>query len=133
MDYNEAIASLVCWAQDYGYDVQLDRYGDDSIDEESRIISINTNSSLETQLHTLLHECGHLLIYKNGTPFKINDVINKYSERTKIHRVFRVIEEAEAWKRGRALARRLYIELNDDKWNRAVARALKRYMEWAID
>jgi len=133
MDYNEAIASLVYWAQNYGYDVQLDRYGDDSIDEESRIISINTNNSLETQMYTLLHECGHLLIYKNGTPFKVNDIINKYSERTKIHRVFRVVEEAEAWKRGRALARRLYIELNDDKWNRAVARALKRYMEWAID
>tara|TARA_B100000131_G_C18078167_1_gene597189 strand:+ start:795 stop:1196 length:402 start_codon:yes stop_codon:yes gene_type:complete len=131
MDYNDSIVSLICWAQDYGYDVQIDRYGDDSIDEESRIISINSKNSIETQLYVLLHECGHLLIYKNGSSFGLKDVMSKYSERTKIHRVFRVIEEAEAWKRGRSLANRLYIDIDDEKWNRAVARALGKYMDWA--
>ena len=60
-------------------------------------------------------------------------VTENFSEKSNMYRVFTVIEEVEAWKRGLSLANRLGIAVNKDKWNRDVARALKLYMKWCLD
>ena len=132
MEPEQAIYTLICWAQKYNFDVVIIRGGDDSIDEAARVIEINSSNSIETQLYVLLHECGHLLIYNNDDALGTRDVVSKFSERTKMHRVFRVVEEVDAWKRGKLLAKRLGIIVNDEKWNRVMVRALKKYMEWVV-
>lgn len=131
MDYNDAISSLIYWANLKGYIVSITRYGDDSVDSVSKIIEINSNNSVQTQLYVLLHECGHVLVTKNKSSIGIESVLSAYSEKTSIHKVFRVVEEVEAWKRGRALAERLGISVDQKKWDKYVARALKKYMYWA--
>ena len=132
MTHEEAIDSLVYWAETKGYVVDFSYDGDDSVDRESKVISINSTRSSETQLYILLHECGHILVSKSDKVVSGKEVMDKYSEKSKIYRVFTVIEEVESWKRGLALANRLCIPVNKDKWNRDVARAIGTYMEWAL-
>ena len=128
----EYIDALVIWAFEKGYYVIFDRNGDDSICRESKIISIKNTRSLETQLYTLLHECGHLLIYNNNSVFEYERVEGSYGEKTMTRKSFRVIEEVEAWKRGKTLASRLGITINEKKWDREVSSAINKYMKWAV-
>ena len=129
----EAYIGTVCdWLENRGYVVEFSRSGDDSVDRENKIVSINTTRSHETQLHVILHECGHVLI-KDSDPIVngIEEVLKRYSCKSKIHKTFTVIEEAEAWKRGLKLANRLGIPIDKKKWNKDVARAIYKYMLWA--
>lgn len=130
--FKESIDSLIFWADDYGYSVGFSPNGEDSISSDAKYIEINSNSTIETQLYTLLHECGHLLIYNNGSTFGFSDIHKNFSEKSNTHKVFTVIEEIEAWKRGRSLAKRLDIYVDDDAWNRRVCSAIKKYMIWAV-
>ena len=133
MTQQESIDTVIYWLHKRGYFVDFSYNGDDSIDRESKIVSINTTRSLETQLYILLHECGHALVSENDSTVNgTSEVLDKYAEKTSIYRVFTVIEEVEAWKRGLRLAKKLQIPVNKSKWNKDVARAIKRYMEWAL-
>jgi len=96
-----------------------------------KIVSINTTRSIETQLYILLHECGHVLIHNNDNIVGYREVQESFKERSDIHKVFSVMEEAEAWKRGKRLARRFGIEINEEKWNKDLSRALNKYIKWA--
>lgn len=132
MHTNVFISQIVGWLERRGYYVEFDRLGDDSVDRIAKVVSINTTRSEETQLHIILHECGHVLVAEsdlivNGS----SEVLDKFSDSSKIHRTFTVIEEVEAWKRGLALAKRLQIPINKEKWNRDVSRAIYKYMLWA--
>ena len=134
MEHEDAISSLILWFQKRGYHIELERDGHDAIDRISKFVSINSTRSKETQIHVMLHEAGHLLIGEadsivNGE----EEVLKKYSEKSKIHKTFTVIEEVEAWKRGLGLARRLGIPINKEKWNKDVARAIYKYMIWATE
>jgi len=131
MRYCEAIDMLVCWLDAKDYYVEFDKKGDDSVSLEDKIVSINTTRSLETQLYILLHECGHILIHNNEDTVKYRDVQENFKERSNIHKVFVVMEEAEAWKRGKRLGKRLGIEINEEKWNKDLSRALNKYIRWA--
>lgn len=104
---------------------------------EDRTIHINSRQSVEKQLYVLLHECGHLLIddksestefrFKNGyhTPHK--DVKRKF-----IYKCTILEEEFEAWHRGRKLATKLGININDDVFSEIKASFIKSYMRWAL-
>ena len=132
MHTNAFISQIVGWLESRGDYVEFDRLGDDSVDRIAKVVSINTTRSEETQLHIILHECGHVLVAEsdlivNGSV----EVLERFGESSKIHKTFTVIEEVEAWKRGLALAKRLQIPINKDKWNRDVSRAIYKYMLWA--
>jgi hypothetical protein len=128
-----SINSLIYWADSYGYQVAFVAYGEDSICDSAKYIEINSNNTLETQLYCLLHECGHLLIHNNGSTFNFFKISKNFSEKSNTHKVFRVIEEIEAWKRGRGLAKRLCINIDEDAWNRRICSAIKKYMAWALE
>jgi len=133
MDVQQSIDMVVIWAYEKGYSVLFDKDGDNTVCYHSKAISIKTTSAAHIQLHTLLHECGHILVHNNDSPFDFNRITDRFSSSTSTHKIYTVIEEAEAWKRGKQLARRLHIPLDDDKWDMAVARAIKSYMKWALD
>lgn len=132
-NHEDSINSLAYWFQKKGYYVEIDRQGLDAIDRVSKFVSINSTRTKETQVHIMLHEAGHLLISESDTVMDVDEVLNNYSEKSKIHKTFTVIEEVEAWKRGLSLAKRLGIEINKEKWNKDVARAIRKYMVWATE
>ena len=131
MKHSEAIDILVGWLAEKDYHVDFDKKGDDSVSFDGKVVSINTTRSIETQLYILLHECGHVLIHNNDHIIGYREVQENFKEKSDIHKVFQVMEEAEAWKRGKLLARRLGIEVNEEKWNRDLSRALNKYIKWA--
>jgi hypothetical protein len=131
MNHSEAIDTLVGWLDSKDYFVEFDRKGDDSVALADKIVSINTTRSIETQLYVLLHECGHVLIHNNDYIIGYREVQENFKEKSDIHKVFQVMEEAEAWKRGKHLARRLGIKINEEKWNKDLSRAMNKYIRWA--
>lgn len=128
-----SLEALVVWAFDRGYHVEFVKNGDDCICHISKTIEINSSNPLENQVMYLLHECGHALIFDNGGFLDFAYVRDKENAGTSKFKVYRLAEEIEAWKRGFNLANRLKIPLNDEKWDRAVVRAIKKYINWAAD
>ena len=132
MDWTIHISNLIHWANQKGYHVELIEGGSDTICQLSKTIEINSSSKIELQIIKLLHECGHVLIFENGSSFNFKEK-NTYSESTVGYKVFTVIEEIEAWKRGRDLAKRLNIPIEEAEWEKDMIRALKKYINWASD
>lgn len=100
-------------------------------------IHINSRQSIENQLYTLLHECGHLLIDDRSqtTEFRFRKgyyVLDEVVRKSFVHRVSIVDEEFEAWARGRKLARKLGVKINDDVFDELKAKFLRSYMLWAV-
>jgi hypothetical protein len=126
------LEALETWAIFKGYQVYITEDGDDTIDFESKTIMIKSTTSIERKIMTLLHECGHILVYENDS-LGIRKIASYELKKTKESRVFTVIEEIEAWKRGLKLSKRLGIPIDKKKWNRAVTDAISKYMKWAIE
>jgi Zn-dependent peptidase ImmA (M78 family) len=66
-EWVQAINILEVWANERGYHVEFCENGDNSICSVSKIIEINSSISVENQVYYLLHECGHALVFDNGS------------------------------------------------------------------
>ena len=132
MDYYSAINRLIHWADDKGYHVMIEPDGDDTICYQSKTISIKSTRRDQIQLYILLHECGHLLTENNGSVHKFDLIKESYTEKAQIVKTYNVIEEVEAWKRGRVLANRLGIPVDEKVWQKEVSKAITKYMKWAL-
>jgi len=131
--WKEYRGALEGWVIDKGYSIDFVRGGDNSICSVSKYIEINSRHNLEHQVYYLLHECGHLLIFENGSKYNFREMEKKYSKKTNSNNIFVVIEESEAWYRGMMLGKRLGMEIDEKKWEKAMTRALKTYLDWAAN
>jgi hypothetical protein len=122
---------LEVWANERGYFIDFRKDGDNSICSVSKIIEINSSIPVETQVYYLLHECGHALIFDNGSFYNFEQIKKAHPEENDYHRVFVILEEAEAWKRAYNLAKRLFIDIDEDRWKSEVVDALSKYVKWA--
>ena len=132
MDWNKYLGSLEIWASDRNYHINFTRNGDNCICHVSKIIEINSSCAPDKQVIYLLHECGHALIFDNGSSHNFK-AKRSYKKHTVASKVFVVIEEIEAWRRGRELAKRLNIPIDDVIWEKSMVKALKKYINWASD
>ena len=136
--YEKSIEILCEWVQNRGHEVRFQKELGDQLSYEDKIIFINTRQGMENQLYSLLHECGHLLVYLSHNGFERDHPMYAYKatkrqEKTKKCKVSVIGEEYEAWKRGRKLAKRLDIEVNKDKFDLAMTKALMSYFKWAAN
>jgi Zn-dependent peptidase ImmA (M78 family) len=131
--YTSYLETICIWLYARGFCVNFDTDGDDALYKSSKFISIKNTRSIETQLHVLLHECGHILVDKSDFINGEKEVLRRYNKKSKIYKTFTIIEEVEAWRRGLKLAKKLAIPINKEKWNRDMARALESYMKWAVN
>jgi hypothetical protein len=129
MDWHFYLNTLIHWAHKKNYIVDLRKNGDDSICDISKTIEINSSLPIQTQVIRLLHECGHVLIFENGSHFKFNQ--RNDSEDSDAYKVFTLVEEIEAWKRAKNLAEKLIIPISEDEWEKSMVTALKKYIDWA--
>jgi len=108
-----------------------------SYHNDNKIIYINSTQKLEKQLFVLLHECGHLLIDdpSETTVFRFRHGYyekNPKLRRKFIHRCAIVEEELEAWHRGRKLASKLGIIIDEYSYDTLKGNFVKTYMKWAL-
>lgn len=129
-DAESYLGSLIFWAEKKGYLVVFGPKYETNIRRLDKLIEINNKISLEKQVYCLLHECGHVLIFENGSSW--NYLENKYENpRHPQYNVYTVIEEADAWSRAYKLAKRLKIYLREEDWREEVIDAMHKYIIWA--
>lgn len=145
--YQKAIDKVVAWATNRGYDVDFGGSYEDRMSEFEKIITINTRFKPEIQLYALLHECGHVLIrcdkkrYKRHfrvlasaeTLSRTKHSFNKRSYRSKAWQVDQIAEEIDAWRKGRELAKRLKIKINEDTYDKEIGRWVFTYISYAYE
>jgi len=132
---------LVELANQWGYDVELESGADDRVEMgDARTVWIDSTRHPETRCYTLLHELGHILVRRRWTEFSephptyLHHPDAEPAARhrsTPAFRVGLVAEELEAWRRGRRLARRMGMRVDDTKWEREQSSALLGYISWA--
>lgn len=105
---------------------------------DTKKIEISKALSKEEQIFILLHECGHILlrqkehVYENMFPIQSTISPNKsYKKRSRKYKIEILQEEILAWNRGKKLAKRLGIKINNKKWERIKSDCLFTYIEWA--
>ena len=107
---------LILYCEEKKWNVTFKRIGVDKAFTSTGIIEINRNQSLERQIHTLLHEIGHMFInseLKLYTESKFRGYWSK--EFTQVYKTTLLEEEFDAWNRGKRLAERLKLGSFDEK------------------
>lgn len=130
---------LVSWCARRGVTVEFTNRREAGVySSEEKTIFINSTQTYEHQLFILLHESGHLLIgsenSKESHRFKLG-YPSSYDPTWKgkfVHRCIILEEEFEAWHRGKKLAKKLEIEINEEGWNDIKSRFIKSYLRWAM-
>lgn len=105
-----------------------------------RIIVINDGQSDENKCYSLLHELGHLMNRsKREKQFcKKYDLLHKAeatgeTPRTYAYRIQVIEEEIGAWRNGQALAERLNLKIDFDRYNNYASRCVMSYVDWAAE
>jgi hypothetical protein len=108
-----------------------------------RRIQVNSDSSLESQMFTLLHECGHHLIFESavrdpqlyierfsrGYYSQLSEeIISTYGRKISI-----IAEEIEAWVRGFNLSKRLDLKIDYVRFEEYKNRCLESYVKWGLE
>ena len=132
------ITRMVKWFEKRGFNVSFGPRLNDEVFLQLRMVTIRSRSSLRSQLISLLHEAGHILLeerpsYDERFGVGWNLVARKNDKRkmTAAHRVQVLEEEIEAWNRGKGLSGRLRISVDEKLWNRIRYRCISSYSHYA--
>ena len=130
------VAAFVEWARKQGFSVKFGRTAKGGLlDTEDKSILINSQLSPENQFYSLVHEGGPILIGEREKDQRFGMGYNAdepNEKKTLVHRIDVVDEEFEAWDRGRKLARRLGVRVDQKRFQQHRAAYIKTYMKWAL-
>jgi hypothetical protein len=126
------------WVTAKGFTVVEDTDLEDKIVYWKKRIYLNSRKHAQSRFYTLLHECGHLLVDQTADKFQQDHPMYAQTAdgrvaRSAAYRVSLVAEEIEAWKRGRRLAARLGLFVDDAKYDAQMTQCLMSYINWAAD
>jgi len=128
LDAIRGLALAVDWCNERGITVEFKRISNGEYDAEANKILVTCSGMPETQLHVLLHECGHHL-FKTSSTARAQQTCDA-RRGTLVYTVNGLGEEFEAWSRGRRLAERLGISLTE-RYETYRIRCLSTYIDWA--
>ena len=128
----------VCeWVAKKNYSVVFDYCVQDEFSSADNCISVNTRQNIENQLYTLLHECGHLILHNNENLYNKNYPSSAkmacYSrnirlERSPKYKVDVLSEEIDAWRKGKDLANRLDVYIDEEKYYSMMTKCVYSYI-----
>jgi hypothetical protein len=136
-DWINQFLILSHWAEAKGYEVVLKTDGEDSVCFENKRILIDSRPWPESRFYTLLHECGHLLVYQNRKSFQKDHpmyavfAVDGRKSNSAAYKVSLVSEELIAWKKGRGLARRLGLHIDKSRYDSTMVEAVMTYIDMA--
>jgi hypothetical protein len=141
--YLENIEKLLKWCNYKKIFVIFSKNSPENYSNTLKKIQINSNSSFESQFFTLLHECGHHLIFETSQrdpqiyleKFSKGYYIplSKKNLSTFSRKVSIICEEIEAWSRGFSLAKRLDLSINLERYENYKNKCLKTYINWGSE
>jgi hypothetical protein len=131
-----SLNKLKKWILKYKFLIKIIKTSIEEVNFNTKIININKDTKISSQIITLLHECGHILIYMQRKKYKYKYIVgstwkdwhNLFINRTKKTKILILEEEIEAWNRGKKLAKRLKIKIQTKLWNYHKTRALMTYI-----
>ena len=136
--FETAIDKLINWTHKKGYSIDFDYCVRDEFRPEDNLITVSQRQGLEKQLYSLLHECGHLILsnneelYAKKYPFsaKMESLNgNKRIERSVKYKVDVLSEEIDAWRKGKDLAKRLKININEESYYSLMSKCVYTYIK----
>lgn len=133
----QALTVVMDWCDARKITVDFVMKGGEYYIPDEKKITVSARARPETQLFTLLHECGHYLVHacsQNSKRFAPHAQKGPFAGPAKdlTHRVDSVEEEYEAWHRGSKLASRLGIELNQERFEATKVTCIKTHFKWAL-
>ncbi len=137
-DWVDQIDAVKDWVATKGFAVIEYTDLEDAIIYQKKRIYLNSRKHAQSRFYTLLHECGHLLVDRTSEKFSQEHPMYAQTtdgrvQRSAAYRVSLVAEEIEAWKRGRRLAARLGLYVDDAKYDAQMTQCLMSYINWAAD
>lgn len=137
MNLKASMSFLENWVYKKGWDIEYTSHGD-CIDFDNKIIFINSRQSAKRQYYALIHEIGHFLISKNKAFYKNNHPVQyqinveyKKPRPSKKQKVDKVLEEINAWNKGKELARRNKLYFKNNEYFGEVSESIYSYFKWA--
>jgi len=134
MSWKYKYDQLKKWIEGKGYSIVEGSRVEDSIVYEDLKIFINTLSRIEYRFYTLLHECGHYLLFENSKvfletyPIFPSNVEDGRVERSVKYKVCLIAEELKAWEKGWRLAHQLNLPVDQKKYHHCMVDALWTYI-----
>lgn len=131
------ISKLIGWCDRRALTVYFKRHENGTYDSNFKSIMISANASPAKQVIYLLHECGHHLIQQHPGSHNRFDmgynqtdpaITSKFPSRLAC-----LEEEIEAWQRGRNLAKKLKLRIDDRTLDDVRINCLKSYVKWTIN
>ncbi len=131
-----AITKIEDWLKQRGYELKPGKAYVCYSDEKR--VTYRPGDPVATQVHGLLHECGHVLINRTVARGRGTRYLRGYpctrtrGARPNVSAADLVDEEISAWHRGFNLAKRLRIRLDADAYWRDYGVCIKHYFRRAI-
>jgi len=121
------------WALSRGYSTLCYTDAGDYVDLDQKMIHIGSRQHAENRFYTLLHECGHILVALTADKFESEHPMYAFSpditsRSSKAYKVSLLAEEIEAWKRGRRLALRHGLEIDNKKFDDVMTNCVMSYI-----
>ena len=136
--FESGIEELIEWTNKKGYDIEFDYCVQDEFRPDDKMITISTRQGREKQLYSLLHECGHLILQNNDDLYSAkypssakmaNYNSNRTLERSEKYKVDVMAEEIDAWRKGKDLAKRLGVYVDEDNYYSTSTKCLYTYIK----
>ena len=136
--FEAGLDKLIEWSTKKGFSIDFDYCGHDEFRSTEKAISINTRQSRENQLYALLHECGHLILQNNDDLYNAKYpssakmaycTNNKRLESSPKYKVDVMAEEIDAWRKGKDLAKRLGVYVDEDNYYSISTKCLYTYIK----
>ena len=134
--FDNSIEKLTNWLKKKNFDLYFGAY-EDIADHYDKTITIDSRKKKENQLYILLHECGHIIVnnnknFSNCFPYMIRTLEKKFKnkkmENCYKYRMEQIIEETDAWKAGKLLAKKLSIPISNENFHNIMIKKLWTYV-----
>lgn len=84
------------------------------------------------ELYSLLHECGHIMIYEKPSYYKEYGIleeaeVNGHLRKTNVYKYQKMKEEIMAWEKGFKLAKKLQIDIDEEEYFQEAAKWVGSY------
>ena len=137
IDWDKQIKKLSRYAFEEGFEVIIKPApkGISLICFGSKQILIHSNLNKERQCYTIIHELGHLVLYKHKRK-KFNKTLGyqyeKFTKKSMVYKIAEIEEEIVAWRSGYKLAKKLKLKINRDNFELYKSSLITTYLVYAL-
>ena len=128
----QAIEKIENWLSTIGYTLKWGKT--DVCRRKDATITVTSTLTDNNKLYSLLHECGHAVLFKTSsynTQFKSLNIARRQDKRhtrSLIYKYKKIKEEIDAWEEGYLLAKKLKIKINKKEYDKYAARWVHTYI-----